>query len=245
MSSTILQNHLVLFCSLTLGLEQFPYVGGAAPRTIVVGNVQTANEAPAEEKIPFHHEMAQVPNYPKNIFFYCFVPPRSGGQTPLVKSTIVASRLRNEVPEFMKSLDEKGVVYTRVLPSKNDPLSPIGRSWSSTYASTDRNVAETNAKNLGVNLEWLENGDCRSVSSVTKAVRRHPVTNEEVFFNSVVAAYIGFPQPSSNVCLGWHDSRNNRLDAVKVSFVLPNLLIVWRWHSSFFVRYRQGHQGSR
>ena len=42
------------------GFAELPYVGGAAPRTNVVGRVFTANEAPPDQKIPFHHEMAQV-----------------------------------------------------------------------------------------------------------------------------------------------------------------------------------------
>jgi hypothetical protein len=41
------------------GYKAFPYVGGAAPRTVVTGDVFTANEAPPSEKIPYHHEMAQ------------------------------------------------------------------------------------------------------------------------------------------------------------------------------------------
>lgn len=40
--------------------EEFPYVGGAAPRSSVVGRVFTSNESPPDQKIPFHHEMAQV-----------------------------------------------------------------------------------------------------------------------------------------------------------------------------------------
>ncbi|GMQ08501.1 hypothetical protein CsSME_00052199 [Camellia sinensis var. sinensis] len=42
------------------GFEELPYVGGAAPRTNVVGRVFTSNESPPDQKIPFHHEMAQV-----------------------------------------------------------------------------------------------------------------------------------------------------------------------------------------
>lgn len=42
------------------GYEELPYVGGAAPRTNIVGRVFTANESPPDQKIPFHHEMAQV-----------------------------------------------------------------------------------------------------------------------------------------------------------------------------------------
>ncbi|RWW36401.1 hypothetical protein BHE74_00058584 [Ensete ventricosum] len=41
------------------GYDELPYVGGAAPRTNVVGRVFTANESPPDQKIPFHHEMAQ------------------------------------------------------------------------------------------------------------------------------------------------------------------------------------------
>jgi len=41
-------------------LKNFPYVGGAAPRTCVVRDVVfTTNESPPECPIPFHHEMAQ------------------------------------------------------------------------------------------------------------------------------------------------------------------------------------------
>ncbi|GKC93523.1 clavaminate synthase-like protein [Tanacetum coccineum] len=40
------------------GYPEFPYVGGQAPRTKVVGRVYTANESPLDRLIPFHHEMA-------------------------------------------------------------------------------------------------------------------------------------------------------------------------------------------
>lgn len=42
------------------GYEEFLYVGGNAPRVHVVGRVYTANEAPHDQQIHFHHEMAQV-----------------------------------------------------------------------------------------------------------------------------------------------------------------------------------------
>lgn len=42
------------------GYEEFPYIGGNAPRQNVSGRVYTANEAPQDQKIHFHHEMAQV-----------------------------------------------------------------------------------------------------------------------------------------------------------------------------------------
>lgn len=53
------------------GYEELPYVGGAAPRTNVVGRVFTANESPPDQKIPFHHEMAQLQNL--SLVFYLHI----------------------------------------------------------------------------------------------------------------------------------------------------------------------------
>ena len=56
------------------GFEELPYVGGAAPRTNVVGRVFTANESPPDQKIPFHHEMAQVNSFFLNCSQLKWVP---------------------------------------------------------------------------------------------------------------------------------------------------------------------------
>lgn len=43
------------------GYEDFSYgVGGAGSRTKVIDRVYTANEAPPDQNIPFHHEMSHV-----------------------------------------------------------------------------------------------------------------------------------------------------------------------------------------
>lgn len=41
------------------GWAPMDYVGGAAVRTQLTPRVFTANESPASENIPFHHEMAR------------------------------------------------------------------------------------------------------------------------------------------------------------------------------------------
>ena len=54
--------------------QNMPYIGGAAPRDqVTASRIVTANEAPASEKIPFHHEMAQVPT-PRAIFSFTAIP---------------------------------------------------------------------------------------------------------------------------------------------------------------------------
>ena len=42
------------------GFPEAPYLGGRAVRTKVVGRIYTANEAPPDKRIPFHHEMTYV-----------------------------------------------------------------------------------------------------------------------------------------------------------------------------------------
>lgn len=152
------------------GFDELPYIGGAAPRTNVVGRVFTANESPPDQEIHFHHEMAQVrfliailapityclrlirqlskiqtlqvPEFPTKIFFFCEVEPGSEGETPIVLSHIVYERMKEKYPDFVQELEEHGLIYTRILGEGDDPSSPIGRGWKSTFLTDDKNVAE-------------------------------------------------------------------------------------------------------
>ena len=81
--------------------ENMPYVGGAAPRAKVRGGrILTANESPPSEVIPFHHEMAQVPNPPGYVFFFCEIPSETGGATSIVHSNRVYQRFVAAAPSF-------------------------------------------------------------------------------------------------------------------------------------------------
>lgn len=179
------------------GGEPLEYVGGAAPRTVVTGNVFTANEAPPDKLIPFHHEMAQVPTFPSRLFFYCDVAPSSGGQTPLALSHLVYKRMRELHPQFVDRLETEGVRYTRVLPDGDDPSSAIGRGWQSTFLTEDQAEAERKARAQGTEVEWLEDRCLRTVTACLPAVRLEERTGRKTWFNSIIAAY-----------RGWRDSRN-------------------------------------
>lgn len=182
--------------------DELPYVGGAAPRTNVVGRVFTANESPPDQKIPFHHEMAQVPEYPSKLFFFCEVEPESGGETPIVLSHVVYQRMKVKYPEFVEKLEKHGLIYTRILGEDDDPSSAIGRGWKSTFLTKDKSIAEQRAAELGVKLEWMENG-VKTVMGPIPAVKYDPTRNRKIWFNSMVAAYTG-----------WKDSRNDPSKAV-------------------------------
>ena len=117
------------------------YVGGAAVRKLIVGNekkledmqILTTNESPASEPIPIHHELAQTPNPPDWICFYCLVNDAEGGSTPLIRSDFVYDYLVQKYPEFITKIEELGVKYRRVAPQEDDPSSALGRSWKSMF----------------------------------------------------------------------------------------------------------------
>lgn len=190
--------------ALGLGRECFPYLGGNAVRRNIVGDVVfTANEAPPSEKIPWHHEMAQLPSYPTTLLFYCDLPPKSGGETPLVLSYRVLERVAAAHPGFVARLKQEGVKYIRVAPEEDDPTSALGRSWKSTFKAGTREEAEERMRADGFTWEWLPNGDLKTVSAPLQAVKPHPLTGRDQFFNQLIAAYTG-----------WQDKRNDSKRAV-------------------------------
>lgn len=84
----------------------------------------------------------QVTEYPTKLFFFCEIEPKSGGETPIVLSHIVYERMKERYPEFVERLEEHGLIYTRILGQEDDPSSPIGRGWQSTFLTKDKSVAE-------------------------------------------------------------------------------------------------------
>ena len=114
------------------------YLGGAAVRTQLTDRVFTANESPASEKIPFHHEMAQTPAPPTHLFFYCEQAASTGGETPILPSTEIYKDMFLKHPAFMEKLETLGLKYIRVMPEEDDPTSAIGRGWKSTFLTDSK-----------------------------------------------------------------------------------------------------------
>jgi len=178
--------------------ENLPYVGGAAPRKQVVGNVFTANEAPADIDIPFHHEMSNTMNWPKKLFFYGDVAPQLGGETPILLSNEVYKRMSEKHKGFVDELAQKGAKYTRILSAENDETSPQGRGWKATYFVNTKEELEVVLKEKQMEFEWLPNGDVKTVhSSPLPAVQIDARSGKPIWFNAIVAVYTG-----------WNDARH-------------------------------------
>lgn len=84
----------------------------------------------------------QVAEFPSKLFFFCEQEPKSGGETPIVLSHHIYNLMKEKYPDFVEKLEEHGLIYIRVLGEGDDPSSPIGRGWHSTFMTKDKVVAE-------------------------------------------------------------------------------------------------------
>jgi len=189
------------FCT-SFGFDALPYIGGAAPRTNVWGNVHTTNESPPSSLITFHHELAQVPRWPHYLFFFCEVAPKEGGETPVVLSNLVYQALESKHKAFVDKIAAQGVRYTRILSNGDDATSPMGRGWQNTYGSSDKSVVEQKLVELGIDGEWMANG-CLKTTTHLPAIVIDKRSGKKMWFNQLYAAYTG-----------WKDSRNDPTKAV-------------------------------
>ncbi|KAJ0882304.1 putative TauD/TfdA-like domain-containing protein [Helianthus annuus] len=172
------------------GFPELVYVGGRAVRTKVVGRVYTANESPVDKRIPFHHEMAYLPDYPSKLFFFCVEEPGMGGETPVVLSHIVYKKMKEKHPEVVVRMEEHGLTYKKVISDEDRPSSFAGRSWKSTYMTDDKNVAEERAGKLGTKLEWMGNV-VKMITGPLPAFRLDKESEHKTWFNNLVMSNPG------------------------------------------------------
>jgi len=186
------------------GFPNFKYEDSLsnAVRTNRTERVFTANEAPPEVTIFLHHEMAQTPIYPSKLFFFCEHAAETGGATPLCRSDVLFEKMLEEMPEFAKNCEEKGLLYRNVMPGVDDPHSGMGRSWQSTFSVQTKEEAEAALDKLGYSAEWLDDGCLKATTPILQAVRDLG-DGRKSFYNQLIAAF-----------KGWKDERNDPAKAI-------------------------------
>jgi len=189
----------------SLGISNFPYRQSLsnAVRMNRTERVFSANEAPPEVTILFHHEMAQTPIYPEWILFFCELAALEGGATPICRSDILYERLKECSPQFIVDCEQKGLKYSNVMPEEDDLQSGMGRSWKGTLGVETREAAEGRLSELNYSWQWLDDGSLRATTPALPAVNEvRP--GRKSFFNQLIAAF-----------LGWKDSRNDVSESLR------------------------------
>ena len=174
--------------------------------------------------------MAQVPNPELHL---CCDTPSQNGETAIVHSHTVYQRFQEIDPGYAETIEEVGVKYRRIMPDYDDPNSPIGRSWRSTFQTDDRETAESRMRTAGMEWHWRANGDLETITGRLPAIRTDERSGRKTFFNAVVAAYTG-----------WIDERNDPEQAViladgqplkanvvhQIAQAMHTEAVAFRWH---------------
>lgn len=155
-----------------IGGEELDYTERSSPRSRVQGNVFTSTDHPADQAINFHNELAYSGRWPMEIFFFCHTPAAEGGETPIADSRQVLANLSEETRGRFRS---DGVMYTRYLGSG------LGLHWHEVFQTENRSEVESFCREQGIDFEW--EGECLRTRVVRPAIRTHPTTGEEVWFN--------------------------------------------------------------
>lgn len=155
--------------------EALEYRFRASPRNQVVTglNIYTSTDYPADQVIFPHNEHAYSPTFPLKLFFFCIVPPASGGQTPIADNRRVLERIPNGIVDRFA---DKGVLYVR------NYNNGFGLSWQSVFQTEKKSVVEAYCREQGIRVEWKKGGRL-CTRQAGPALVRHPVTKDRLWFN--------------------------------------------------------------
>ena len=205
-----------------------------AVRINKTNRVFTANEAPREVEIFLHHEMAQTPTYPKNIFFFCKSASETGGETPLCRSDQLYEALSKADKTLIESFENYGVIYNSIMSNGDELISGQGRSWQKTLGVSSKNDAEAKLSKLGYSWNWIEDDNLSVTTKPLKATKELE-DGKKSFFNQVIAASLGWKKSSKNqiapVRFG-NDQEINQSAIEHISELAQSLTLLRSWQDN-------------
>lgn len=138
--------------------------------------------------IPFHHELAYLTTSPSKLAFFCEIPAKKDGYTPLCLSHTLYEKIKSKNPKFIERLEAKKVRYTRIIQSKKLCENTRQRSWQEVFETEDPKEAEKKAHLTGTEkVEFNEDYSLMKVTSIAMdAIRIDDRTKQPTWFNSVV-----------------------------------------------------------
>ena len=153
--------------------EPLEYVDRTTPRTRLSGGLYTSTIYPASRRINLHNEGTYWNRWPLKLYFCCVKAASTGGQTPIANVIQVLGRLRTPVRERFAEL---GFMLER---NYNDGF---GLPWQEVFQTPDPREVERYCERNAIAYEWRE-GDRLRTRQVRPAIRRHPRSGVDVWFN--------------------------------------------------------------
>ncbi|KAF4908847.1 Clavaminate synthase-like protein [Colletotrichum viniferum] len=178
------------------GYKPHEIIGIVVNRPLLAPNVAPANEAPKEVLIYNHNESPQVPHAPEYIFFYNHKAPETGGETPISSSLELFNRAKDEIPEFIAEITEKGILsrVTYKFDRQYEGGSTLKQAFGKEFQEGDDDATkkakiEAQISRYGrgehTTWEWIEDGVV--LTHRLPAVRTQPGTNLPTLFTGLAA----------------------------------------------------------
>ncbi|GAA5863625.1 hypothetical protein JCM8547_003672 [Rhodosporidiobolus lusitaniae] len=174
-------------------------LGNPVVRNVLAPNVATANEGPNTQPVFPHSEFGWSAHYPSSIVFFCRKPAIEGGETPINSTAEVFARVRDELPEFIDELAEKGILYVYRYQQDVNPGSNNGNNIYRAYdragvlpsdnEATRRAKIEAQIKLHAKEWEWKEDGSLE-VTHRLSVVRRDPHSRLPILFGNLCSFYL-------------------------------------------------------
>ena len=155
---------------------------GTSPRNSRTKFVHSASELPGHYPIMQHCEMSFLPTAPRYLFFYCYVEPSGGGETPVCDFRKVYEQMN---PEIRAEFEKRGVKLIR---NYSGPKSKASsdfyqlKRWDELFKTTDHAKVEEECKENDLTPTWMDDDRLKLVNT-RPAMQKHPDTGEMVWFN--------------------------------------------------------------
>ncbi|CAM3551147.1 Carrier domain-containing protein [Bordetella sputigena] len=174
------------FESFAEAIEPTLYGGyGDLPKKEGGRNTYRSTPYPEKQMILYHNESAHLERWPRRQLFFCELPSRVGGATPIVDCREMLQRLPAEiVQEFAR----RELLYVRTFTERLDV------SWQRFFGTDDRQAVETTLRRAGTDFRWLDDSTLQTRTRCP-AVITHPDTGERVFFNQAQLHHIHCLEP--------------------------------------------------
>jgi amino acid adenylation domain-containing protein len=140
---------------------------------------------PEKEMILFHNESAHLDRWPRKQWFFCELPSKVGGATPVVDCRRMMAVLPATVAEKFERLSLR---YVRTFTNGLDV------PWQTFFKTESRADVEARCRAADIEWAWLDNNELQ-IRTAAPAVISHPQTGEKSFFNQIQLHHPYFLKP--------------------------------------------------
>lgn len=148
-------------------------------------NTYRSTPYPEKQMILYHNESAHLERWPRKQLFFCELPARVGGATPIVDCREMLRRLPVDI---VQAFERRGLLYVRTFTERLDV------SWQHFFGTDDRQAVEATLRRAGTEFRWLDDNTLQTRTRCP-AVIAHPHTGERAFFNQVQLHHIHCLEP--------------------------------------------------